>query len=350
MLKRSDRGLNPYPNGWYLGEFSHRLGVGDVAPVTMLGQEVVLFRTEDGTPRAADAYCPHLGAHLGHGGVVEKNCIRCPFHGWKYDGGSGRCVHVPHGDPIPPKAKLRTWHVREVSGMVLVWYHEQGAPPSWSVEPLPNFDEPGWSEWAEDEWTINANIQDLAENDADVAHSPNIHQVTNELPQLEMSVDGAVFTWKMRMLPNLTALGIPLKWPLPSSMRAEVTSRRYGLAIGWITQESNLVGGVRMRTQSLAITTPIDERSVRLRILHRVRKVGVRPLTKLVLRQYSRLFHDVVEEDIRIWEHKVYVTRPVASRSDWGILQFRRWARQFYSAKADLALTQDDEAGADAAE
>ena len=41
------------------------------------------------TPRVMDAHCPHLGAHLAVGGRVEGECLRCPFHGWKFDGESG---------------------------------------------------------------------------------------------------------------------------------------------------------------------------------------------------------------------------------------------------------------------
>ena len=55
-----------------------------------------------------DAYCAHLGAHLGVGGKVEGECIRCPFHGWRYDGESGKCTEIPYGDTehIPSQAKV----------------------------------------------------------------------------------------------------------------------------------------------------------------------------------------------------------------------------------------------------
>ena len=31
------------------------------------------------------AFCPHMGAHLGMGGVVVGNSLRCPFHGWSFN-------------------------------------------------------------------------------------------------------------------------------------------------------------------------------------------------------------------------------------------------------------------------
>ena len=46
---------------------------GEVKPVRMLGRDFVIYRGTDGAVRVLDAYCPHLGAHLGYGGkVVEK--------------------------------------------------------------------------------------------------------------------------------------------------------------------------------------------------------------------------------------------------------------------------------------
>ena len=54
---------------------------------------MVLFRGKDGVAYALEAYCLHMGAHLGVGGqVVDEKCIECPFHGWLYDGATGHCV------------------------------------------------------------------------------------------------------------------------------------------------------------------------------------------------------------------------------------------------------------------
>jgi len=40
-----------------------------------------------------EAFCPHMGADLGHGGRVKwNNCIECPFHGWTFDGATGKVV------------------------------------------------------------------------------------------------------------------------------------------------------------------------------------------------------------------------------------------------------------------
>src|SRR5918994_59463 len=52
-----------FPTGWFMIGFSTDLAPGDVKPIEYLGEELVMYRTEDGAVNVIDAYCPHLGAH-----------------------------------------------------------------------------------------------------------------------------------------------------------------------------------------------------------------------------------------------------------------------------------------------
>lgn len=51
-----------------------------------------------GDVHVLDAYCPHLGANLGIGGLVKGDCIECPFHLWAFRGSDGQCVNIPYSD------------------------------------------------------------------------------------------------------------------------------------------------------------------------------------------------------------------------------------------------------------
>ena len=62
----------PIPYGWYCVHFSHELAVGEIKIEKVFGKEWVLFRGEDNSVGMTDPYCPHLGAHLGHGGTVRR--------------------------------------------------------------------------------------------------------------------------------------------------------------------------------------------------------------------------------------------------------------------------------------
>jgi 3-ketosteroid 9alpha-monooxygenase subunit A len=335
MQTKTVQSLTPYPRGWYLASYSDELKSGEVKSLRLFGRETVLFRDDGGAPHLVDAHCPHLGAHLGHGGKVVGGCIRCPFHGWEFDGASGKCQRLPNGDPVPPRARLERWPIIEERGMILVWYHEAGAPPDWSVGVFPELEDGGWSTWDHAEWRLRACIQDVTENDADVAHSPVMHGFTDKAPELEMDAEGARCTWHMRAEMKLAAFGLrpPLLGRLgviPESMPSRISVTRWGLSLGWICQELQLPGGLVFRAQSFATTTPIDADHVRLTLRHRIRRTPARPLTAVVLRNYARLFNATVEQDIVIWENKIYRMQPVASRSDWAVLRFRKWTRQFY--------------------
>ena len=121
-----------FPMGWWSVARSHELEVGDVKAVTALDRELVLYRTESGEARVHDAYCPHLGAHLGMNGKVVGESIQCPFHGWQF-GGDGKCQHIPYCDTIPARAKVQNWPTSEVNGEIYMWYHPTGAAPDREV-------------------------------------------------------------------------------------------------------------------------------------------------------------------------------------------------------------------------
>ena len=94
-------------------------------PLRYFGQDLVAFRGEDGVAHVLEAYCAHMGAHLGVGGKVEGCTLRCPFHGWRYDG-SGACVEIPYARKIPPKAEQQAWPAHEMNGIVLVHHDPDG--------------------------------------------------------------------------------------------------------------------------------------------------------------------------------------------------------------------------------
>ena len=90
-----------------LPALSYQFSCGRKKPRCLLSQPAML-----------EAYCPHMGTHLGRsqasyvvesGQHVDGEGIRCPFHGWRF-GADGRCDDIPYFDgPIPEKARVRSW-------------------------------------------------------------------------------------------------------------------------------------------------------------------------------------------------------------------------------------------------
>ena len=71
------------------------------------GIPVVTWEDETGCRRAALDRCPHRRAPLS-AGTVEDGVLRCPYHGWAFDG-SGGCVDIPAVGTegrIPSRARL----------------------------------------------------------------------------------------------------------------------------------------------------------------------------------------------------------------------------------------------------
>lgn len=91
----------PFPNGWYAIAESSEVKLGTSKSINCLGENFVVFRSSKSNKVfVLDAYCPHLGANLGVGGIVDGDCIECPFHQWKFDGNDGNCVNIPYSDGL----------------------------------------------------------------------------------------------------------------------------------------------------------------------------------------------------------------------------------------------------------
>ncbi len=77
--KSGPRGPTPpvYANGWYKIAESEEVPPLGIKNVRFMGSDLVLFRGPSGQLGLVDAYCPHLGAHLGVGGTVTPEvCLQ----------------------------------------------------------------------------------------------------------------------------------------------------------------------------------------------------------------------------------------------------------------------------------
>ncbi|HYB43982.1 MAG TPA: Rieske 2Fe-2S domain-containing protein [Candidatus Methylomirabilis sp.] len=125
-----------FHQSWFPLALAREVQPGQVMGRDFLGTRVVLYRDAAGRPLVQSAYCPHLGADLSVGQVLEGQ-IRCAYHHWRFDGG-GRCVDIPAGDKIPPGARIATYPSAEAWG--LVWAFN-GDAPSFPVPRIPGADE-----------------------------------------------------------------------------------------------------------------------------------------------------------------------------------------------------------------
>jgi phenylpropionate dioxygenase-like ring-hydroxylating dioxygenase large terminal subunit len=316
----------PIPFGWYGIAYSDDLKPGDVKPMHYFGRELVLFRTESGEAKVLDAYCPHLGAHLGHGGKVHGESIACPFHGWQFNG-AGRCTSVPYAKNMPPKVAgdkqaIYAYPTVERNQMIWAWYHPFRAAPSYEVTLLPEFSSDDWVIGERREWQMNAKMQETAENACDAAHFVYVHGTT-EVPAGEITYEGVTRTAKyIAKVPKLLDDGSFD----PSGATADIflTAIGNGTGLGY----QRFTGA--LETVMMGISTPIDANRKEMRFVFAEPKnmnSGQRMIAEFAKMELCRQ----VEGDIPIWEHKKYLESPVLCDGDGPIHQFRKWYRQFYA-------------------
>ena len=302
----------PIPNGWFAVSFSDELARGEVQPVHYFGRDLVLFRGEDGEAHVLDAFCPHLGAHLGHGGQVTGDRLRCPFHAWEWEGGSGACRRIPYASRIPPQASIEAFPTLERNGYVLAWYHAEGGPPNFEIPEVAEFGHPDWSDFEKYEWVVASSLQEMGENGADSAHFQFVHGTRN-VPITKSEEEGAF----RRMFQ-------PVRMETPRGVvEGAIDTRVHGM--GFSTTRFTGIA----ETLEVACTTPIDESRCHVRYgFTQPRAVtggGAAAMIREVVRQTN--------EDIPIWENKLHLERPLLCDGDGPIAAYRRWCSQFYSER-----------------
>jgi 5,5'-dehydrodivanillate O-demethylase len=94
---------------------SRELPKGRAKPIRIMSEDFTLFRGDSGKVYLTQYRCAHRGTPLSVG-WVEGDCIRCRYHGWKFDG-TGQCVEQPD-EPKNPKKTGPGIRMRGISGVV----------------------------------------------------------------------------------------------------------------------------------------------------------------------------------------------------------------------------------------
>jgi phenylpropionate dioxygenase-like ring-hydroxylating dioxygenase large terminal subunit len=116
-----------FHRSWFPLCLADDLAAGNVIGRDFLGTRVVAWRDAVGQPVVQSAWCPHLGADLSIGQVVDGR-LRCAYHHWSFDG-AGACAHIPTGDRIPDAARIFTYPVAEQWGLIWVFNGERADFP-----------------------------------------------------------------------------------------------------------------------------------------------------------------------------------------------------------------------------
>jgi len=158
------RTLPNWPDAWYVVARSTDIARGAVIDGEIAGRPYVLFRSAKGMIGALDAHCPHMGAHLSGGKVVDDR-LRCPLHHWSIDRRGEACnaqgVH---------RRTVHAWPVAERFGLVFL-YPGRGSPPE-----LPDTDGDDYAWITCEPVVLETHWHALLTNGFDLQHMHTVHQ------------------------------------------------------------------------------------------------------------------------------------------------------------------------------
>ncbi|CAH2217636.1 jg2562, partial [Pararge aegeria aegeria] len=229
----------------------------------------------------------------------------------------------------PKGISIKTYHAMEVDGSVWIWYHVDGEPPLWTVEESEELK--NWGYRGRNEFLVNAHIQEIPENGADVAHLNAVHTVSmfsdlgQKYPFLNHLIGHHTWgaEWKKGDEHHVANIQISQRYLIlkVDVFPLKVTVNQIGPAHVRLSFMSPL--GPMMVLQSVTPLGPLLQR-----VVHRVYSPRYNaPLGAALVLLEAKQF----ERDVAIWNNKRYVSSPAYAKSDKTIRTFRSWFSQFYS-------------------
>lgn len=308
-----------YPKGWYCIAEGDQVHADKMLPVSWLGEELIVYRTKDGVAQAADAYCPHLGAHLAsHDGALCEGKITCPFHKWEFDSASGKVAHIPYTDvPVPASVRLTLHPTRETDGMVLIWHDPSGGKPTF--EPFDSSHLRGsdtWIPYAVKSWETTCPFRDMLENIFDTAHVTQLHNAA--------------------ALPEITSFepqdyGLRVQYTTDPDAGEETPIKGFEMNLSGISLLTQYYDGVHFTALFVISLTPIDnERMVETARLF-LKDNGDKQALEMIGQAFVDRFCFEVEQDLKVLDYKKHLPNPRLCAGDGPIMKFRNYAAQFYA-------------------
>jgi 3-ketosteroid 9alpha-monooxygenase subunit A len=327
-----DLGPQTFPRGWFV--------VGEAAEVTtrpiavrFFGQDMVLYRGESGAVVMLDAYCPHMGTHMGKNTTsfviqdaqhVEGDSIRCPYHAWRF-GPDGKCNDIPYfKGPIPAGAKVRAWPMTERYGCVWTWHDPEGGAPDFDLPQLAEWDDPSWVQWKLDHLgVLPCHPQEIVDNMADVAHLGPTHGAPAEYFNNEIT--GVVLRQRQGGRHRSIESGGMLETDTFYTGPGVLLSHFIGAGSIMFITHTPVDDGVVQAWHGLLVkspNTPPTEADI---------------AAARVSQEYSRL---AFAQDFEIWTNKRPCVQVLQVPTDGPYAKIRAWYRQFYNPRAKAAELQ----------
>jgi vanillate O-demethylase monooxygenase subunit len=161
-------------NYWYVAASADEVQNKPLGRI-ILGEPVVFYRLQDGTPVALEDRCAHRHLPLSMGKLVGDT-LQCHYHGLRYDK-TGVCVRVPGQDMIPSTARVKSYPVAERYKWLWIWMGDPALADPAKITDFHWLDDPNWG--AKGQYLhVDANWQLIVDNLLDLTHLAFVHETT----------------------------------------------------------------------------------------------------------------------------------------------------------------------------
>lgn len=327
-------GPNTFPRGWFIIAESSELGEKGTKAIRFFGKDFALYRGESGKPALLDAYCPHMCTHITagdsaaivkEGRQIEGDCIRCPYHGWRFQP-DGVCDDIPYQDgPYPSSSNLGSYHVEESMGCIMMWHDPEGNAPDYPAPKLAEWDDPQWVNWELDHLgELEIHPQEIMDNIADAQHLGPTHGAPCEFYENEFR----------------DHVAIQRQGGFHSGYQAML------LTVTWYTGPGILLSKQAfgdVRAYELIANTPVEDGIVKVwhGAIAKAETTQPTEQDREMARQIQAGALDAFSADFVIWQNKAPALNVLQQTNDGPFSKARRWYKQFHDLKENEGKYHD---------
>lgn len=172
-------------NTWVFVAYRHELKKNKPIRKTIMGMNVVVAEDSTGKISVLDGYCPHMGAPLDEGRIVD-DCIVCPFHSYRFNV-DGERVNNKGEVMRKQTTRVHKYPVDVQGEYIFAWFDEDFQNP----RPLNKIPDITYSElhrmpvrpYAFFDVMMKCCAQIPFENTADASHFESVHHNIKAEPQ-----------------------------------------------------------------------------------------------------------------------------------------------------------------------
>ncbi len=308
-------------NTWVFVTFLSKIKPGSRKPILMMNRDLVLWRTQSGAISLLDAYCTHMGAHLGYG-VVRGEVLECVFH--------KRCFNTKgicpgRGNPN------KSYPLYIMHDMVFAWFGDQ--QPSWKMPDFlsnfPLYPESKWKIFKVKKRNYHFPPKDLLDNTVDAMHFKTFHHRCDSYqpPQILKVTDYSFISKVIFFCKSLSKL----------NMEMELETESYGPCT-LIVNSTVKVKKQEFLYKFIFLCVPIKNvntdytLALAVKTDHYDQSSLIKKILNFIFNNYSfyvQLF-EFHKESKMVWELKTYLPKPDISSNEKAIYEYNNWYNKFY--------------------